>query len=468
MPPSMTPRLAAVHHAAMLLLHGCAARMRPAERSALMDLYDTTGGPSWADRTYWTRDGTVSEPCRAHAARIPYRIPDGASTAFVPNGYFPSTPWCGVGCTDPCDDYLDGEACTAGRVTGLHMPSNGLVGTIENWNGVGELANVTHLDLSYNSLGGALPTELGRINNVEIISFRNNALTGLLPPELAMVNANGVGRLRELSISHNSLSGTLPSELGLHAMSLQLLEAKDNRLSGTLPPELGQLQRLQAMMLLNNSLSGTLPEDFGAPAAGAEALALANRFEGEGDPQGGGGGLQELRYLELQHNAGISGTLPSSLRHVGRSLHTGVPELAHSLHVLHIYGSRVSGTLPTELGALTELTSLRLDANDFSGTIPTEIGNLRKLEVLDLYNNPLQGDMPSELARLVNIRLFYLPNEVLTPLRMHYCGQRMPSLGKYSYRIVREEYMRFSQAICPEPLDVLGAFGTLAQLSGDI
>eukprot|EP00322_Chrysochromulina_rotalis_P028694 CAMPEP_0115862040 /NCGR_PEP_ID=MMETSP0287-20121206/17970_1 /TAXON_ID=412157 /ORGANISM="Chrysochromulina rotalis, Strain UIO044" /LENGTH=319 /DNA_ID=CAMNT_0003316447 /DNA_START=102 /DNA_END=1063 /DNA_ORIENTATION=+ len=252
-----------------------------------------------------------------------------------------------------------------------------------------------------------------------------------------------------------SLGGTIPTELGLHAPSLQLMEARMNALSGSLPDELGQMQVLQAMMLQNNSFSGTLPADFGRPQSGAAGTGLI-------------GGLPTLRYLELQHNSGLSGTLPTSLGVVGHDFSFVLPELRDNLLRLIIQGTQLSGSLPSELGQLNELNELNLEANAFSGSIPSEIGRLRKLEVLDLYSNALEGDLPSSVAHLINIRLFYLPNEVLTPLRMHYCGQRMPNVGKYSYRIVREEYTRMSSALCAEPLDTLGAFGTLSQLSGDV
>ena len=74
------------------------------------------------------------------------------------------------------------------------------------------MSNLTYIDLSYNGLHGALPTELGRINNLEALLLRNNEWSGLLPTELAELNANGVGQLAELSLASNSLSGTLPSQ----------------------------------------------------------------------------------------------------------------------------------------------------------------------------------------------------------------------------------------------------------------
>ena len=49
------------------------------------------------------------------------------------------------------------------------------------------------------------------------------------------------------------------------------------------------------------------------------------------------------------------------------------------------------------------VTALRLDANGLNGTLPAELGDLSELEQLDLQNNALSGALPSELANLANL-----------------------------------------------------------------
>jgi Leucine-rich repeat (LRR) protein len=422
-----------------LLVAPAAGRVRPSELNALMYLYNQTGGQNWLKRDHWSAH---TDPCRKLAAPVPYRgtaAGEWSAIPMRPGRRYEPTPWHGVGCIDPCDDYLDGDGCTAGRIVSLHLRSNGLgpppPGSPPfDWSGLGEMRNLTLLDLSYNSLSGSIPTEIGLINNIEVVSLRNNALFGELPSQIGSLNANGVGRLRELSLSDNRLRGHLPPSLATHAPSLESFDVGHNRLlSGTLPSSWTSLPALQVLYLRNNSLSGTLPAGMGA-----------------------GGGLQKLRYLELWGNPKVSGTLPQSLG--------GLTGLLN----LDMQGLRLSGTLPTEIGRLTQLRSLRLNDNKLSGSLPTQLGNLVHLETLDVWNNTFSGDMPSQLGQLINLRLLYLPNEQLLPLRLHYCQHRLPNLGKYSYRLVREEYYRFASAICPEPFDTLSAFGTLAQLSGDV
>lgn len=53
----------------------------------------------------------------------------------------------------------------------------------------------------------------------------------------------------------------------------------------------------------------------------------------------------------------------------------------------------LSGTIPTEIGQLSNLIFLDLDFNDLEGSLPTEIYALTTLTQLDLNNNRLSGDI---------------------------------------------------------------------------
>jgi hypothetical protein len=59
-----------------------------------------------------------------------------------------------------------------------------------------------------------------------------------------------------------------------------------------------------------------------------------------------------------------------------------VPELlllGNSLEELYITNNNLHGTLPTELGLLTELRRIRLHNNQLEGTLPNELGMWKQL-----------------------------------------------------------------------------------------
>ena len=77
---------------------------------------------------------------------------------------------------------------------------------------------------------------------------------------------------------------------------------------------------------------------------------------------------------------------------------TGISCSASKVTEVSLSGQNLVGTLPTELGVLTDLTNgLSLDSNELSGTLPTEFGNLVKLtRYLALGTNSLSGTLPTD------------------------------------------------------------------------
>jgi hypothetical protein len=66
------------------------------------------------------------------------------------------------------------------------------------------------------------------------------------------------------------------------------------------------------------------------------------------------------------------------------------------------------GTIPPEIGCMSDLLDLILHRNGLTGSIPGTIENLTNLEYLNLSNNQLEGSIPAEIGSLDNLRHLYL------------------------------------------------------------
>ncbi len=360
------------------------------DRAAMVALYNATGGANWTNNTNWLTNEALSE-------------------------------WHG----------LDTDA--NGRVTGLRLENNGLIGEIPAE--LGDLTNLIALRLYSNSLSGEIPVELGGLANLEELSLRGNALTGEIPAELGDLTnlialrlysnslsgeipatLGELANLQELILSRNALSGEIPVELGglTNLISLRLYS---NRLSGEIPMELRGMANLQELDLNENMLTGEIPAALGE-LANLQVLSLwSNRLSGEIPVELGG--LSNLQLLSLWGNA-LTGEIPAELGGLSQLrvliisqnvLRGEIPaELGglSNLEELNLWGNRLSGEIPVELGDLTNLQLLSFRGNALTGEIPAELGNLTNLEKLSLNENTLIGRIPAELGDLTNLRVLSL------------------------------------------------------------
>ena len=72
--------------------------------------------------------------------------------------------------------------------------------------------------------------------------------------------------------------------------------------------------------------------------------------------------------------------------------------LSGSVVKITLHDNALSGSIPSELGKLINLTHLFLNDNSLSGSIPVELGNLTKLTLLFLGDNFLTGPLPQWLS----------------------------------------------------------------------
>jgi hypothetical protein len=145
------------------------------------------------------------------------------------------------------------------------------------WQGVkvDEEGRVVELDLYYNNLAGALPSEIQQLSALTELNLGGNTRTGAIPAELGQLEA-----LTGLWLYDNQLSSAIPPELA-RLPALAHLHLHNNQLSGAIPSELAQLPALKSLYLYNNQLSGAIPAELAQLPALKWLDLRGNQFSGQ-------------------------------------------------------------------------------------------------------------------------------------------------------------------------------------------
>ena len=97
---------------------------------------------------------------------------------------------------------------------------------------------------------------------------------------------------------------------------------------------------------------------------------------------------------------------------------------------LSLVGNNLTGSIPPELGSLSNLEYLLLVRNQLTGPIPAELGSLSNLEHLSLFLNQLTGPIPAELGSLSKLTELSLERNVLTgPIPADWTPEHPKSCG---------------------------------------
>ncbi|KAL7586751.1 hypothetical protein Lser_V15G40634 [Lactuca serriola] len=252
---------------------------------------------------------------------------------------------------------------------GLNLSSCGLTKTFLSSHhlNISVLSNIQHLDLSFNSIEGTIPSFFTNMSSLRVLDLSGNMLNSWVPimPSLLELDLSfnkfkqiehlGIWRrchLKHLSASNNSLRIETPqnvSECSRYALEFLDLSWCSN---GTIPEPLGRLTNLRFLYLLRSHLTGPIPESLGR--------------------------LRFLEVLDLSNNQ-LIGPVPTFLGKLG------------SLESLHLEYNRLTGPIPTSLGRLVSLQEFSVRSNFLNGTLPVSVGLLDKLSWLDISHNSLEG-----------------------------------------------------------------------------
>ena len=242
------------------------------------------------------------------------------------------------------------------RVDSVDLEDNNLIGWIP-WE-IGDLTNLTYLNLGANQLYDSIPEDIGDLTNLTSLDLGDNQLTGSIPSEIG-----GLVNLDYLDLYENQLYGSIPAEIG-NLTNLTFLDLSYNKLAGSIPATIWDLVNLDYLDLSGNQLFGSIPAEIG--------------------------NLTNLTSLYLSENQ-LTGSIPATIGNLV------------NLDELDLFENQLSGSIPAEIGNLTNLTDLNLCENQLAGSIPATIWNLVNLEYLDLYGNQLSGFIPAEIGNLTNL-----------------------------------------------------------------
>ncbi|KAK0584226.1 hypothetical protein LWI29_009543 [Acer saccharum] len=263
------------------------------------------------------------------------------------------------------------------------------------------LKNLRVLNLGFNRIVGEIPSSLSEFMSLEVLNLAGNQVNGTVP--------TFVGRLRGVYLSFNWLGGSVPSEIGKACNNLEHLDLSGNYLVGgiprslgscsqlqslllysnmleeIIPAELGMLQNLEVLDVSRNSLSGPVPVELGN-CSKLTVLVLTDLFDAYEDAGSTrqDSPSQQLSSMNDDFNF-FQGGLPGAV--------TSLP----NLRILWAPRATLEGKFPSDWGACDNLEVLNLSHNFFTGIIPGSFSHCKKLRILDLGSNRLTGELAEEL-----------------------------------------------------------------------
>ncbi|KAJ8770238.1 hypothetical protein K2173_011774 [Erythroxylum novogranatense] len=208
----------------------------------------------------------------------------------------------------------------------LYLDENRLSGQVPS--SIGNLSHLFGLSLSENHLEGTFPPSVGNCQSLVELYASQNKFSGTIPKEILSLPSLS----KSLNLSWNSLTGNLPTEVGI-LKQLNTLDISANNLSGEIPTTIGQCLSMEKLYMNANFFRGSIPSSL-AFLKGLQELDLSrNNLTGEipQDLQS----LQFLSYLNLSFND-LEGEVPtrgvftnaSAVSLIGnKKLCGGVPEL---------------------------------------------------------------------------------------------------------------------------------------------
>ncbi|MFD1614809.1 T9SS type A sorting domain-containing protein [Gelatiniphilus marinus] len=403
------------------------------EYDALVAFYNATDGDNWTNNTNWLSDEPINT-------------------------------WYGLGTL-----LGDGNS----RVTSIYLNNNNLTGEIPNE--IGNFSNLFNLELGINNLTGSIPQSITNLTQLGGLVLWANNLAGLVPDISSNINLDYVYisennfRFADLEPSFTNYQDKLgvgyvyfpqkPINSTVSEVSVKFISIGDSidfsseivsgantmyqwyfngapidinsypnitdptqpnlRISNITASQLGVYDCVAYNTLVFNLSFGlgtylvTIPPnenpDYNA------LVAIYNSTNGDNWTDNSNW-LDNTKPLQLWHGITLDSSNRVTNLNLGNNNLTGSipPEIGDltELTYLGFFTNQLTGNIPPEIGNLIKLTHMDLSPNTFSGPIPPEIGNLVNLETLWLNQNGLTGTIPTSFQNLTKLKRLYLQGSV--------------------------------------------------------
>uniref|UniRef100_A0A0E0QAS4 non-specific serine/threonine protein kinase n=1 Tax=Oryza rufipogon TaxID=4529 RepID=A0A0E0QAS4_ORYRU len=295
--------------------------------------------------------------------------------------------------------------------------------------GVLRLPLLARLDLSFNQFSGELPLEVADMKSLKYLMLPANSFSGGIPPEYGRL-----AELQALDLSYNGLTGRIPASIG-NLTSLLWLMLAGNQLSGEIPPEIGNCSSLLWLNLADNRLTGRIPPEMAEIGRNPAPTFEKNRKDVS--VLAGSGECQAMRrwipatyppfnfvytVMTRENCRSIWDRLLKGYGIIPICTNSSSPVRSNTISgYVQLSGNKLSGEIPSQIGAMRNLSLLHLDNNQLTGRLPPAISHL-PLVVLNVSNNSISGGIPPEIGHILCL-------EILDLTYNNFSGELPASLG---------------------------------------